>query len=96
MTEKEPIVHELNDWRSIAQEIWDEYDAVALYLQDYMHSKTMAEFPFLEKMLPRRFKYFRSHHGLTMTIEEYRKKTEQEKAMIDSLYLKAASSVMPK
>lgn len=72
------------DWEAIAREIWDQYDNIALFLEHHMSSHNGATFPFLEKNLPRRFKYFNTYHGKTVTAEEYEKHREHDKRTFES------------
>lgn len=73
------------DWEYIAKEIWDEYDTLAIFLESHCDENKMIN-PFFEKMLPRRFKYFKRRHGQTLSAEEYTKAKERQNAITESLY----------
>jgi hypothetical protein len=84
--EESIVTRPVKDWESIAKEIWDEYDNVAMFLEQYMSEKIGAQFPFLEKNLSRRFKHFNKISGHTVTVEEYEKHLDQKRLMAEALF----------
>ena len=84
----EPVA-EKKDWEAIAREIWDDYDTLALFLESHFHILEMQKlFPFLEKVLSHRFRYFINNRGMTLTHEEYAKQKESERWIMDLLMKK--------
>jgi predicted chitinase len=92
--EKTVVTPPVKDWEAIAKEIWDEYDNVAMFLEQYMSEKMGVQFPFLEKNLSRRFKHFNKIAGHTVTAEEYEKHLEQKRQISEALY-KSFSTAKP-
>ena len=84
----EPVV-EKKDWEAIAREIWDDYDTLALFLESHFDQlKEQELFPFFEKVLRRRFKYFINSRGRTLTIEEYTKEEDRQRQLMGLLMRK--------
>lgn len=82
------------DWESIAREIWDEYDMLALYLESHYDGVKMS-IPFCDKILPRRFKHFNRYQGQTITAEEYKKRMDDHKLLREYM-IKSFAAHTPK
>lgn len=71
-------------WENIAKDIWNDYDILSLFIESHLDQlKEQGLFPFFEKLLYNRFKYFVNSHGRTLTREEYAKEQDGQRRLMD-------------